>query len=208
MAPTTEYEAALRARGLRRIAGIPQPGSAGWAGGGDAAAVVLKSGGGADPCALAGIDDSKQLSALQRDAAYTAVLHAAAAVSVAAVPAFLIDAYGILPATRLAMSTALLGLPGQVDGLLIDALTLPEFRLPQEALIKGDARCLSIAAASIVAKVTRDRMMTAVDRAFPHYGFAAHKGYGTAVHQQALTRYGPSPIHRRTFKPLLLLEEE
>lgn len=207
MAPTTEHEAALHARGLRRIAGVDEAGRGCWAGPVVAAAVVLTPEALSNPLGLSGVDDSKQLNALQRAEAYRAVVNAAAAVSVAAVPAFLIDAYGILPATRLAMSAAILGLSGRIDGLLIDALRLPEFALPQEALIKGDARCLSIAAASIVAKVTRDRMMVAVDRAFPHYGFAAHKGYGTAVHQQALAHHGPAPIHRRTFKPLLMLEE-
>jgi ribonuclease HII len=208
MAPTLEHEAALQARGLRRIAGVDEAGRGCWAGPVVAAAVVLAPAVLQSPTGLPGIDDSKQLSAAQRAAAYTAVLAAAGAVSVAAVPAFLIDAYGILPATRLAMTTAILGLSGGVDGLLIDALTLPELALPQVALIKGDARCLSIAAASIVAKVTRDRLMTAADRAFPSYGFALHKGYGTAVHQRALAAHGPAPIHRRTFKPILMLEEE
>ncbi len=207
MAPTIEHETALHARGLQRIAGVDEAGRGCWAGPVVAAAVVLAPVALRNPSLLSGVDDSKQLNATQRAAAYVQVLNFASAVSAAAVPAFLIDAYGILPATRLAMSAAILGLPGNVDGLLIDALTLPEFTLPQVALIKGDARCLSIAAASIVAKVTRDRLMIAVDRAFPHYGFAAHKGYGTAVHQQALALNGPSPIHRRTFKPLLIFEE-
>lgn len=208
MAPTTEYEAMLQARGLRRVAGVDEAGRGCWAGPVVAAAVVLTAEAQTNPALLSGVDDSKQLSAQQRAAAYAAVLRAADAISVAAVPAFLIDAYGILAATRLAMSTAVLGLAGVIDGLLIDALTLPEFAVPQTALIKGDARCLSIAAASIVAKVTRDRLMTAIDHALPDYGFAAHKGYGTALHGRALARYGPSPIHRRTFKPLLTLEEE
>jgi ribonuclease HII len=208
MAPTTEHEHALQARGLRRIAGVDEAGRGCWAGPVVAAAVVLAPTVINNPALLAGVDDSKQLNGIQRAAAYTAVLQQAQAVSVAAAPAFLIDAYGIVPATRLAMGAAILGLASGIDGLLIDALELPEFNLPQLALIKGDARCLSIAAASIVAKVCRDRLMTAADWAFPHYGFAAHKGYGTAAHQLALARNGPSPIHRRTFKPLLLLEEE
>jgi ribonuclease HII len=208
MAPTLEHEAALYARGLHRIAGVDEAGRGCWAGPVVAAAVVLAPAVVQSPIGLPGVDDSKQLSAAQRAAAYTAVIAAADAVSVAAVPAFLIDAYGILPATRLAMTTAILGLSGGVDGLLIDAVTLPELALPQTALIKGDARCLSIAAASIIAKVTRDRLMTAADRVFPRYGFALHKGYGTAVHQRALAAHGPSPLHRRTFKPILMLEEE
>jgi ribonuclease HII len=207
MPPTAQYEAALFAQGHATVAGVDEAGRGCWAGPVVAAAVVLKPAALHNPAALTRIDDSKQLSAAQREHAYQQVIAHARAVGVSAVPAFLIDAYGILPATRLAMSTAILGLTLAVDALLIDALTLPDFPLPQVALIKGDAQSFSIAAASIVAKVTRDRLMQGADLAFPAYGFAAHKGYGTAAHQRALTRYGATAIHRRTFKPVLFVEE-
>jgi ribonuclease HII len=168
-----------------------------------AAAVMLAPATLDNPALLAGVNDSKQLSAAARERGYDLILRWAVGVGVGIVPAFLIDAHGILPATRLAMMIALLTLPCPVDALVIDALRLPDLPLPQEALIKGDARCLSIAAASVVAKVTRDHLMQTAQLAFPVYGFAAHKGYGTAEHQRALGIYGPCALHRRTFKPLL-----
>ncbi len=118
-----------------------------------------------------------------------------------------IDRYNILRATRLAMQQALSALPARPSYLLLDALKLPAVRLPQLALIKGDARCLSIAAASIIAKVTRDRLMQTLDEQYPGYGFARHKGYGTAEHKRALAELGPSPAHRRTFAPVRALLE-
>lgn len=205
MAPTTEHERELQARGLARVAGVDEAGRGCWAGPVVAAAVLLGPAALADPALLSGVDDSKQLSAEQRERAYARVRAAADGVGVGVVPAFLIDAYGILPATRLAMQIAVLALPGLPDGLLIDAVALPELGLPQLALIKGDARSLSIAAASIVAKVTRDRLMRGADAALPAYGFAAHKGYGTAAHARALAAHGPSPIHRHSFRPLIEL---
>jgi ribonuclease HII len=205
MAPTIEYEQALQARGHASLAGIDEAGRGCWAGPVVAAAVALSPEALARPELLAGVDDSKQLTAAVRERLY-ALIHAhAAGVGVGIVPAFLIDAFGIVPATRLAMTVALLALPLSVDAILIDALPLPDLPLPQEVLIKGDARCLSIAAASVVAKVTRDRLMQTAHMAYPAYGFAAHKGYGTAQHQRALVAYGPCPLHRRTFRPLLVL---
>jgi ribonuclease HII len=205
MAPTNEFEQRLLEQGHGRIAGIDEAGRGCWAGPVVAAAVVLTAEALARPELLAGVDDSKRLSVAGREAAYERVLACAAGVGVGAVPAYLIDAYGIVPATRLAMYTALLQLPCPADALLIDALPLPALPLPQQALVRGDSRCLSIAAASVVAKVTRDRLMHTADRAFPAYGFAAHKGYGTAEHQRALARHGPCAIHRHTFAPLLAL---
>lgn len=206
MTPTTEYELSFLAQGHTRIAGLDEAGRGCWAGPVVAAAVVLSAEVLAQPELLAGVDDSKRLSAVGREAAYERILACAAGVGVGVVPAYLIDAYGIVPATRLAMHTALLQLPCPAEALLIDALPLPELSLPQQSLVRGDSRCLSIAAASVVAKVARDRLMLTADRAFPAYGFAAHKGYGTAEHQLALARYGACPIHRRSFAPLLALE--
>lgn len=206
MAPTVEHELALRARGLEPAAGVDEAGRGCWAGPVVAAAVLLRPEGLDEPALLDGVDDSKQLSPAAREAALERVLAHAAGVGVGVVPAFLIDAYGIVPATRLAMHAAILQLPRSPAALLIDALPLPELSLPQTVLVRGDARCLSIAAASIVAKVTRDRLMCTADAAHPGYGFAAHKGYGTAAHQRALARSGPCALHRRSFAPLIALD--
>jgi ribonuclease HII len=156
---------------------------------------------------FAGVRDSKQLSAAQRERLYAVILERAVGVGVGVVSVEWIDRYNILRATRLAMQQALAGLPVRPTYLLLDALKLPAVRLPQLALIKGDARCLSIAAASVVAKVARDRLMLALDEQYPGYGFARHKGYGTLEHQRALARLGPSPAHRRTFAPVRALLE-
>jgi ribonuclease HII len=208
MPPTSEHEQALRAAGHQRIAGIDEAGRGCWAGPVVAAAVILPPVVLDDPAALEGVDDSKQLSAAARETGYTRVLALAEGFGVGIVPAYLIDAFGIIRATRLAMLIALLQLPRAPQALLIDAVPLPEAGLPYLALIKGDARSLSIAAASLVAKVTRDRLMRTAALAYPAYGFAAHKGYGTAIHQRALAQYGACPLHRHTFAPLLALVKE
>lgn len=206
MAPTVEHELALGARGLAPVAGVDEVGRGCWAGPVVAAAVVLAPAALDRPELLSGVDDSKRLSAAEREAAMGRIAALALGVGVGVVPAYLIDAYGIVPATRLAMLAAILQLPCRPEALLIDALPLPELSLPQEALIRGDGRCLSIAAASVVAKVTRDRLMRTADLAHPAYGFAAHKGYGTAAHQRALALHGPCELHRRSFGPLIALE--
>jgi ribonuclease HII len=118
----------------------------------------------------------------------------------------LIDALGILPATRLAMQRAVAALTPAPDALLLDYVRLPEVALPQRALPKADDHCLTVAAASIVAKVCRDQWMVALDARHPGYGFARHKGYGTAAHRAALARLGPSPFHRMSWMPLRALE--
>jgi ribonuclease HII len=130
------------------------------------------------------------------------VLEAAVAVGIGWSSPAEIDAWGIAPATRRAMVRAVGRLKGQVDALLVDYVDLPELDLPQRALPKADAQCLSVAAASILAKVERDRLMIALDQGFPGYGFARHKGYGTPGHREALARLGPSPIHRMSWRPL------
>jgi ribonuclease HII len=118
------------------------------------------------------------------------------------VPAHVIDTHGILPATRVAMQIALLRLPQLPEALLIDAVHLANWPCPQKALIRGDSRCLSIAAASVLAKVTRDQLLEQLAIGYPAYGFANHKGYGTLDHEEALLAYGPCDQHRRTFRPL------
>lgn len=200
--PTVEEERALRAAGYRAIAGVDEAGRGCWAGPVVAAAVVLPDAVIDAPEVLDGVADSKTLTPAQRATLFERITSVAAAWAVGATPAHIIDSHGILPATRLAMQVALLRLPHPADALLIDAVHLDGWSLPQRVLIKGDARCLSIAAASIIAKVTRDRFMETLGRYWPEYGFASHKGYGTAAHQQALCRYGPTLQHRRTFRPL------
>jgi ribonuclease HII len=200
--PTTDEERALHVAGYRAIAGIDEAGRGCWAGPVVAAAVILPETVIDAPELLNGVADSKMLTPAQRATLFERITSLAVAWAVGATPAHIIDSHGILPATRLAMQVALLRLTLPPDALLIDAVHLDGWAIPQRVLIKGDARCLSIAAASILAKVTRDRFMEALGRCWPEYGFAAHKGYGTAAHQHALRRYGPTPQHRLTFRPL------
>lgn len=202
MPPNVEEELSLLAMGRCHVAGVDEAGRGCWAGPVVAAAVVLPPAVLAEPSLLAGVDDSKALTPGERERAFERIAALAEGCGVGVVPAHVVDSHGILVATQLAMQVALLRLPCSPDALLIDAVRLYGWRCPQRALIKGDARCLSIAAASIIAKVTRDRMMAALGLCSPDYGFARHKGYGTAAHYRALREYGPSPQHRRTFRPL------
>jgi ribonuclease HII len=202
MAPTVEHELKQWAAGHRRIAGVDEVGRGCWAGPVVAAAVVLPQAVLEQPGLLAGVNDSKALTANQREKLAERILTLAESWGVGAVPAHVIDTHGIVSATRLAMQVALLRLAQPADALLIDAVHLEGWPCAQLALIKGDARCLSIAAASILAKVARDRIMSDLGRRAPAYGFEQHKGYGTATHEHALRVHGPSPQHRRSFRPL------
>ncbi len=202
MAPSLEAERRLWALGYFYVAGLDEAGRGPWAGPVVAAAVVLPSGREDLEEALAGVDDSKRLSASARERLYERIQSIALGVGVGMASHEEIDAMGIVPATRLAMRRALAALPHMPDYLLLDHLRLPEVNIPQESFTRGDSRVLSIAAASIIAKVTRDRIMEELDARYPGYGFAQHKGYGTAAHRQALARLGPSPIHRRTWAPV------
>jgi ribonuclease HII len=201
MPPTLLHERELVAAGHGCVAGIDEAGRGCWAGPVVAAAVVLGDAVMARPELLEGADDSKVLTAQQRERLHERIWALAAGVGVGVVPASTIDALGIVPATRIAMLSALLALPCCPDALLIDAVRLP-VALPQRALIRGDSTSLAIAAASIVAKVERDRRMRTAERAHPGYGFAQHKGYGTAAHHDALRLLGPCALHRRTFQPV------
>ena len=147
------------------------------------------------------LNDSKKLSPARREELYEVILSEAVAVGTGMVSPQRIDEINILQATYEAMRQAVNALSVQPQVLLNDAVTIPGLSYPQVPIIKGDARSVSIAAASIVAKVTRDRMMVEYDRLMPEYGFASNKGYGTQEHMEALRKYGPSPIHRRTFLP-------
>ncbi len=197
------HEAALWAAGYRAVAGVDEAGRGAWAGPVVAAAVILPPDAVACSPLLGAVCDSKQLSAAQRERLLPTIQAVALAWGVGSVSAAAIDAIGILPATRQAMAAAVARLAIPADYLLIDAVRLRELSLPQEALIHGDALSLSIAAASIIAKVTRDRLLAELDARYNGYGFARHKGYGTPEHRAALARLGPSPEHRRSFRPIL-----
>jgi ribonuclease HII len=199
--PSLAAELALWQTGYRRVAGLDEAGRGAWAGPVVAAAVILPP----DPAVagrLAGVADSKQLSAGQRARLFDQITQQAAAWAVGMIPAAQIDAQGIAAATRHAMHAALAGLIREPDYLLIDYLRLNELATPQHSLPKGDRHVLSIAAASIVAKVSRDRWMVELELQYPGYGFQQHKGYGTAAHRAALRQLGPCAQHRMSFQPL------
>ena len=202
MQPNLDEELELYAAGYTRVAGIDEVGRGAWAGPVYAAAVVLPLERADLLDLLAGVRDSKQLSPAQREVLLPRILQVAKAVGIGWASPAEVDEAGIVAATRRAMACAVASLNGQADALLIDHVRLPDVALPQQAFPKADARCLSVAAASIVAKVTRDRLMVALERDYPGYGFASHKGYGTPAHRTALQRLGPSAIHRMSWRPI------
>jgi ribonuclease HII len=202
--PDLAHEAALWRAGWSRVTGIDEVGRGPLAGPVVAAAVMLPAFFSAPW--TADVRDSKLLSARSRERLAECILRDARAVGVGAASAADIDRDGLAPATRAAM-TAALALSGvRPDHLLIDAMLLPAQPFDQTGLIDGDARSISIACAAIVAKVARDDVMRRLDGEYPGYGFARHKGYGTAEHLAALARLGPSPVHRRSFAPVARLE--
>ena len=205
------HECELWRRGLNRVAGVDEAGRGPLAGPVVAAAVILPAAwaAGGLPRDLEGLNDSKQLTPAQRER-YFAVLTATAEIrlAVARVESMQIDATNILRATHRAMNDALAQLNPAPEHVLVDGRFVPSLRFPQTPLVKGDARSYSIAAASVLAKVTRDRLMLDYDRQWPRYGFAEHKGYGTSEHLAAIAAHGPCPIHRRTFSPLKPRERE
>ncbi|HSM38460.1 MAG TPA: ribonuclease HII [Candidatus Limnocylindrales bacterium] len=194
------HERELRLAGFRRIAGIDEVGRGSLAGPVVAAAVILP-----EHHRIKGLRDSKVLTRARREALYERILDRAEAVGVGCVEVEVIDRINILQATKLAMTEALSRLPEPPDHLVIDALSLREVDLPQRPIIDGDAISASIAAASIVAKVTRDRICAELDGRYPAYGFARNKGYGTRRHLDALLAEGPCEWHRRSFAPVRML---
>ncbi len=194
------HERELRAAGFLRIAGLDEVGRGSLAGPVVAAAVVLPQ-----RHRIRGLRDSKVLSRARREALYTLILDRAEDVGVGCIEVDVIDAINILQATKLAMSQAIGRMAHRPDHLVIDALTLRDVDLPQRAIIDGDAISASIAAASIVAKVTRDRICDELDDRYPAYGFARNKGYGTRRHYDALISDGPCAWHRRSFAPIRTL---
>ena len=202
MVPDLVEELTLYSAGYTRVAGLDEVGRGAWAGPVCAAAVVLPLNRPDLPDLLAGVRDSKQLSPAQREGLLPLILGAADAVGVGWATPAEVDERGIVPATRQAMARAVKELDGRADALLVDYVRLPDLDLPQRALPKADVHCLSVAAASIVAKVTRDQLMVALEQDYPGYGFARHKGYGTRQHREALAQLGPSPIHRKSWRPV------
>jgi len=196
--PDLSFEQALWQAGIESVAGIDEAGRGALAGPVAAAAVILPSEWEISG-RLNGVRDSKQLTPSQRETARGKILQYAKAWGVGFATAEEIDHMGILPATRLAASRALEAITLPAAHLLLDYLFLPEISIPQTALTKGDCRSLSIAAASILAKTSRDALLRELDLTYPGYGFAAHKGYGTNAHREALLHLGVSPIHRLSF---------
>lgn len=188
------FEDEAWAAGYRRVAGLDEVGRGALAGPVVVAAVVLPPG-----CRLAGLRDSKLLSPDRREALAGEIRRQALSISIARIDAGTVDRVNVLEATLLGMVEAAGGLVPAADFLLIDALRLPGVDLPQRRIVHGDRLSATIAAASIVAKVERDRLMVEFDRTYPYYGFGDHKGYGTQAHLAALEGRGPCPIHRRSF---------
>lgn len=191
---TLHFEQQARASGYRAVAGIDEAGRGPLAGPVVAAAVILP-----ERFELPGLTDSKQLTAKARQRLYPLIRAQALAVGVGVARVEEIDQLNILQATLRSMQRAVSRLKLPPDFLLIDGNVPVPLALPQQTLVRGDSRSLSIAAASVVAKVVRDRIMGSLDRLHPGYGFAGHKGYGSAAHREAIARLGPSPCHRRTF---------
>lgn len=196
-----EFERRAWAGGFRQVAGVDEVGRGPLAGPVVAAAVILPVG-----VDLPLVNDSKQLTAGERETLAAALAGLAGiAIGIGTVSVSVIDRHNILRATHLAMHQAVAGLPRAPDYLLIDGRPVAGFRMATEALVKGDGRSASIAAASILAKVHRDRLMDELDRRYAGYGFSRHKGYGTPEHLDALRRLGPCPEHRRSFAPVRAL---
>ncbi len=191
----------LWAEGFQRIAGVDEAGRGPLAGPVCAAAVILPP-----ACRIPGVNDSKQLSERQRERLYPIILREALAVAVGLASAEEIDSLNILQATKLAASRALSALQIPAEYVLLDALTVPQLSSPQKAIVRGDCQSQSIAAASIIAKVTRDRLMRLYAQEYPEYRFESHKGYPTRLHYERIRQYGLCSIHRRSFIDLGLFD--
>ncbi len=189
------YERYAYQQGATAVAGLDEAGRGCLAGPVVAAAVILPR-----DWMHAEINDSKQLTPHQRERLFAVIQEHALSIGVGMAAADIVDRINVLQATHVAMKEAVANLPIPPDYLLLDAVKLSKMPMPQCSIIKGDSLSLSIAAASIIAKVTRDRLMKEYDRQFPSYGFAGHKGYGTQQHRNAIKAHGPCPIHRVTFR--------
>ena len=191
------FELACQQSGYKQIAGIDEAGRGALAGPVIAAAVILPLN-----CSIDGLKDSKQLTPKQRDRLYDEIYNVAVSIGIGSVDNRVVDELNVLEATLLAMRQAIEELSPRPDYLLVDGINFPATEIQGEAIKKGDSRSYSIAAASIIAKTTRDRIMTELDRTYPNYGFQKHKGYPTSQHRHAIAQFGVSDIHRQTFKLL------
>ena len=196
--PTYKYENKLYKQGYQNIAGLDEAGRGAWAGQVVAAAVILPA-----RMKIAGIRDSKLLSPQQREKLAVYINKQALAIGLGIISEKVIDQQGIIPATRKAFLAAVERLREKVDYLLIDGIRIFDHRLPNEFLVRGDRLVVSIAAASIVAKVVRDNILRDYHQHYPQYGFDLHKGYGTRLHKERLDEYGVCEIHRRSFRPMI-----
>ncbi|MDY3864685.1 MAG: ribonuclease HII [Eubacteriales bacterium] len=196
--PDYSFELAARDAGYRHVCGIDEAGRGPLSGPVVAAACVLEPG-----TEIPGLNDSKKLTPKKRDLLYDLVIERATDFAVGFATPEEVDSINILNATMLAMRRAIAALKEPADYALVDGNCIRDYPIPARAIIKGDSLSMSVAAASILAKVTRDRLCLEDDRQYPMYGFAKHKGYGTAEHIAALRTYGPCPIHRKTFLKFL-----
>ena len=192
-----EFEEGLYDKGYHYICGVDEAGRGPLAGPVVVAACILPP-----FLRIEGINDSKKLTAKKRSDLYKIIVKSALAYSVVFINEKEIDELNIYQATKKGMLLAIEGLKTAPDYALIDAMPLSELKLPHDSIIHGDARCASVAAASIIAKVTRDEYMEKMDVKYPNYGFRKHKGYGTKAHLEALEKYGPCEIHRKTYAPV------
>lgn len=197
------YENKYISQGKKLICGVDEAGRGPLAGPVCAAAVIMPEG-----LIIEGVNDSKKLTAKKREKLFDIIKNEAVCYSVAFASASEIDEINILNATHLAMNRAVEGLEKAPEVVLVDGNSLPKWYYNSEAIVKGDAVCHSIACASILAKVSRDRLMLLEAEKYPQYSFEKHKGYGTKVHVQALKEYGPCPIHRKTFLKKILKTDE
>ena len=195
--PLCDFENRAIRNGYSRIAGTDEAGRGALEGPVVAACIML------DPSNIpSGIDDSKKLSAAKREELYGKLEKSALSIGIGTIPPSIIDEVNIYGATKLAMKSALASMDIRPDFLLIDSVKLLDITISSLPIVKGDQKSVSIAAASIIAKVYRDRIMNGYSAEYPAFGFSSHKGYGTRMHRDALERYGPTPIHRMTFNPV------
>jgi len=195
--PTRREENKLYRQGYSLIAGVDEVGRGAWAGPLVAAAVILPKN-----CRLKGINDSKKLTGQQRERLYTQIIKQALTYRVYITRREVIDRIGISQTNIRALEKCISRLSIKPEFILVDALSIKVQNVPSRSIIKGDTKVLSIAAASIVAKVTRDRLMVNYHKKYPNYNFHRHKGYGTVYHRRSLLKHGPCPLHRLSFKPI------
>ncbi len=196
MRPNWQYEKSLQQKGYRQIAGLDEAGRGAWAGPIVAAAVILPIG-----VKISGLNDSKLLTARQRENIFTQIIKLASCWSIGIIRQQIIDSMGINYANRLAMIKAVNALSSPPDYLLIDAIKIP-YESESQSIVSGDRKIYSIAAASIIAKVTRDQLMRDYHKKYPAYGFDSHKGYGTRLHSGKIKKHGICALHRLSYKPI------